>query len=209
MSIVYMITNRSNSILRGLFAVAFGVLLVAWPLNTVGIIVKVVAAFLIAVGVISLFLAAKLKKSSGAIPVVIFSSAVATLLFGTLVFLFPNFFVGFIAFLFGALILVAGLGQLANLYYSSKHAKLSGSYFIIPILITLCGIMLFFFPGVSSEALTKIFGYTAIVYGVSDIMQGWKLRDVKFTKDGKYAMAVEDVKYVEVELEEVDNKEAK
>lgn len=194
-----MVTNRSNSILRGLFAVIFGVLLVAWPLNTVGIIVKIVAAFLIAVGVVSLFLAAKLKKSSGAIPLVMFSSAIATLLFGTLIFLFPNFFVGFIAFLFGAVILIAGLGQLANLYYSSKYAKLSGGYYIAPILITLCGIMLFFFPGVSSQALTMIFGYTTIIYGLSDIVQGWRLRNVKFTKDGKCAMDVEDAKFEEIE----------
>lgn len=204
-----MITNRSNSILRGLFAVAFGILLVAWPLDTVGIIVKVVAAFLVVVGVISLFLAAKLKQSNGAVPIVMFSSAVATLLFGVLVFLFPKFFVGFIAFLFGALILIAGLGQLANLYYSSKHTKLSGGYYIAPILITLCGIMLFFFPGLSSEVLTKVFGYTTIVYGLSDVVQGWKLRNVKFTKDGKYAMAVEDVKFEEIGSENIKSEDNK
>lgn len=200
MNYVYSVTNRPYSAVRGVLTLAFGICLLLWPGFTAGLIVKIIAAFLLAAGVLTLIFALNANgKSNGGVPFLSILNICVYLLFGLLIFLFPNFFLGLIAFLFGAVLLIAGIGQVANLYYSSKYAQISGGLYIIPIIIIVCGVALFFSPRYSTEALTMIFGGATALYGVSAILSAWQLRKVKFTKDGKFSAPVEDVKYEEVD----------
>lgn len=199
MNYVYSVTNRSYSAIRGILTFAFGLCLLFWPDFTAGLIVKIIAAFLIAAGVITLVFALNANgKRDGGLPIFSILNICVYLIFGLLIFLFPGFFLGLIAFLFGAVLLVAGIGQITNLYYSSKYTSLSGGLYIIPIIIIICGIALFFSPKFSTEVLTMIFGGAIALYGISSIVSAWKLRNVKFTKEGAFATPVEDVNYEEV-----------
>ena len=103
-------------------------------------------------------------------------TSIVYVLFGLLVFLFPGFFLSLIAFLFGGVLLIAGLSQVIGLYQSSKYAPVGGGMYIVPVAITVCGIALFFSPRASTEMLTMIFGAAVALYGISELVAVWKLR---------------------------------
>ena len=101
------------------------------------------------------------------------------LCFGILIFLVPSFFVSILVFLFGAILLLFGIGQLVNLFLSSRHTKLSGYMYIVPAVVTICGIILFFQPFTAKNVLTMFFGGCLAGYGAVELVSAWILRNVK------------------------------
>ena len=173
----YYVTGRTSSVLRGVITLLLGCSLLFWPGFTSGLIVKLIAGFLLAIGCVTLFSAiAAASRSNSAIPVLVVINVAVYMVFGLLVFLFPNFFLGLIAFLFGAVLLVAGISQLAGLYQGSKYAPVAGGMYVIPVAITVCGIALFFSPKASTEMLTMIFGGAVSLYGISETLSGRRKR---------------------------------
>ena len=180
MGLEFYVTNRTSSVARGILTLVLGVCLLVWPGLTSGLIVKLIAGFLLAIGVVTLvsaMMAASRTKS--AIPVLVALNVAVYLIFGLLVFLFPGFFLSLIAFLFGGVLLIAGLSQVVGLYQSSKYAPVGGGMYIVPVAITICGIALFFSPRASTEMLTMIFGGAVALYGISELAAVWKLRKGK------------------------------
>ena len=176
----YFVTNRTSSVVRGILTLLFGGCLLIWPGFTAGLIVKLIAGVLVAIGVVTLLSAVKAaSQTNSAIPVLVALNVGVYLIFGLLVFLFPTFFLSLIAFLFGGVLLVAGLSQVIGLYQGSKFAPVGGGMYIIPVAITICGIALFFSPRASTEMLTMIFGAAVALYGISELVAAWKLRKGK------------------------------
>ena len=176
----YFVTNRTSSVVRGILTLLFGGCLLIWPGFTAGLIVKLIAGVLVAIGMVTLLSAVKAaSQTKSAIPVLVALNVGVYLIFGLLVFLFPTFFLSLIAFLFGGVLLVAGLSQVIGLYQGSKFAPVGGGMYIIPVAITICGIALFFSPRASTEMLTMIFGAAVALYGISELVAAWKLRKGK------------------------------
>ena len=177
MGLGFYVTNRTSSVARGVLTLLLGVCLLVWPGFTSGLIVKLIAGFLLAIGVVTLVSAMMAaSKTKSAIPVLVALNVAVYLLFGLLVFLFPGFFLSLIAFLFGGVLLIAGLSQVIGLYQSSKYAPVGGGMYIVPAAITVCGIALFFSPRASTEMLTMILGGAVALYGISELVAVWKLR---------------------------------
>lgn len=173
----YYVTNRTTSGARGIITLLMGCCLLFWPGFTSGLIVKLIAGFLLTIGCITLFSAIMAaSRTNSPLPVIVIINVVVYLAFGLLVFLFPNFFLGLIAFLFGAVLLIAGISQIIGLYQGSRYSPISGGMYIIPVAITICGIALFFSPRASTEMLTMIFGAAIALYGISELAAVWKLR---------------------------------
>lgn len=173
----FYVTGRTTSILRGVVTLLMGCCLLFWPGFTAGLIVKLIAGFLLTIGFITLFTALMAaSKTNSPMPVIVVLNVAVYLIFGLLVFLFPNFFLGLIAFLFGGVLLIGGISQIIGLYQGSRYAPLSGGMYVIPVAITVCGIALFFSPRASTEMLTMIFGAAVALYGISELVAAWKLR---------------------------------
>ncbi len=203
MNYIYSVTNRNYSVVRGILMLIFGVCLLMWPGSTVGLIIKIIAAFFLAAGLLTLIIALNVNVKDGSgVPFLSIVNICVYLILGLLIFLFPGFFLGLIAFLFGAVLLFAGIGQLVNLYQSSKYGPVSGGLYIIPVLIVLAGIALFFSPGSSTAFITMVFGVSIALSGISEIISGIKLKGVKSRKSGKGRGPVEDARYEEIK----DNK---
>ena len=176
----FYVTNRTSSVVRGVLTLLFGGCLLIWPGFTAGLIVKLIAGVLVAIGAVTLLSAVRAaSQTNSAIPVLVALNVGVYLIFGLLVFLFPNFFLSLIAFLFGGVLLVAGLSQVIGLYQGSKYAPVGGGMYIVPVAITICGIALFFSPRASTEMLTMIFGGAVALYGISELVAVWKLRSGK------------------------------
>ena len=198
MHFIYSITNRAYSAVRGVLILALGLALLIWPDSMLDIIVKLIAAFLIAAGLVTLYFTQSKKdkqtqvsadENKGFLSLFATLNIAVYLCFGILIFVFPSFFVSILVFLFGAILLLLGLGQLFNLFVSARHAKLSGYMYIIPAVVTICGIILFFQPFTAKNVLTMFFGGCLAGYGAVELISSWVLRKVKFSKEGKFVEA--------------------
>ena len=210
MHILYSITNRTYSAIRGILLLILGLALLIWPESMLNFIVKIIAAFLIAIGVVTLYFSVKeskaekvsgekdLLKSFASLNIAIY------LFFGVLIFIFPAFFVSILVFLFGAILLLLGIGQLVNLVLSGRHVKLSGYLYIVPVVVTICGIILFFQPFTAKNVLTMFFGGCLAVYGVEEVLSSWMLRNVKFSSSGQYVAEYRSSEVEDVEAEEIN-----
>lgn len=203
MSFIYSLTNRTYSLMRGLFTILFGVALILWPAALPIIIVKVFASFSIAAG---LLLTVVLLKNYGieqetSIIVLKIINILVYLIIGTLIFIYPDFFISILTFFLGAILIIFGVIQLMNLIFSGKHASIPSELYIVAILVTLCGIALFFNPFSSVKILMIFFGAILILYGLSELISAWRLRAVKFSKEGDY------VNYEEINKEDVTHED--
>lgn len=177
MSLGYFVTGRGSSVLRGILTLLLGASLLCWPGFTSALIVKLIAGFLLALGVITLLTAVSAaSRTKSPVPALVAINVGVYLVFGLLVFLFPSFFLGLIAFLFGAVLLVAGVSQLSGLWQARQVAHVAPALYILPVAITVCGITMFFSPGRSTQVLTMIFGAAVLLYGISELVSVWKLR---------------------------------
>ena len=191
-------TNRTTSAFRGAIMLLLGMALLIWPASMLNVIVKVIAAFLIAIGAVTLFANIKAQKEEeqelgpdrkrqrDILRTFASLNVALYLFFGVLIFVFPGFFVSILVFLFGAILLFLGIGQLVNIFISNRHTTLPVYFYIVPIVITLCGIILFFQPFTAKDVLTMFFGGCLAVYGAEELIAAWMLRKVKFGKDGKF-----------------------
>ena len=191
MNIIYSITNRSSSRIRGIICSLLGLSLLIWPDGMLNFIVMILAALLIVISVVSLILMYKGNKKEiggGFTPLSYFAFAamVISLIFGILIFAFPAFFTGILVLLFGLFLLLLGGSQITNMVVSSKYMKLPIWLYVFPVLITVCGIICFFQPFEAKTAITLFFGAVVMVYGIIEIISSVMLRKVRFGEDGKY-----------------------
>ena len=61
--------------------------------------------------------------------------------------------------------------------------------YIVPAIITICGVILFFQPFTAKNVLTMFFGGCLAGYGAVELISSWVLRKVKFSKEGKFIEA--------------------
>ena len=191
MNIIYSITNRTSSLVRGIVFLLLGFLLVIRPESMLNFIVMILAALLIVISVISIILMYKGSRKEiggGFTPLSYFSFAamIISLVFGVLLFAFPSFFTEILVLLFGLFLLLLGGTQIANMVVSAKYVRLPLWLYVSPILITISGVVCFFQPFQAKTAIIIFFGAVVMLYGIVEIISSVMLRRVKFEKNGSY-----------------------
>ena len=80
--------------------------------------------------------------------------------------------------------------------------------YILPVLVTLAGVVIFFFPEFFGQSLGLIAGIALIVYGASDLMSAFKMKNAKDevtqTPEKPAETPSEPIEAKEVEYEKVD-----
>ncbi|MCI1779824.1 MAG: DUF308 domain-containing protein [Bacteroidales bacterium] len=207
MGIIYSVTNRSYSLLRGIIMLFTGILLIWKPVFALNFIVQLIAVLLVASGIVTLVLAIGNRKKSGRRDLLSSFAEINTLVyvsFGVLIFIFPGFFISALVFLFGVILLLLGGSQIANIVLSSRYGfKAPVLLYVVPAIITICGIILFFQPFTSRVVLTMFFGGCVAAYGIMELASSWKFRKVKFDKSGRF-VETEEVPYEDVKSEQPD-----
>lgn len=165
--------NKFNGPLRALVALAVGVIMVVSPSEAMRTVVKVIAAFLLASGLVSLFLGLK-DKQNGALPLMSFNALVDVAL-GLVLFLFPGFVAKFIIYLIGFVLLGFGLVQLAGLLSARKFVAMGAGAFVLPAIVTFAGAFMLFNPFAES-AMSIIAGVALLFYGASELFSSWKMK---------------------------------
>ena len=166
--------NKFSGLLRALIAIAIGVIMVVSKADAMVMAVRIVAAFLLASGVVSLVVGYK-NKQNNQLPLM-GVNGVVDIIIALLVFSFPSFVAGLIVYLIGFALLAFGLFQLIALASANRVMKVGLGAFIMPVLVLLAGAFLLARPTFIGTAVGTVAGIALIVYGVSELLSTWKMR---------------------------------
>ena len=201
--------SRLTGPLKALAALIVGIMMVVNPDNAFASVVKLIAVFLLASGLVSLFVGLKDKENS-ALPLMMFNAA-ANICIGLLLFIFPVFVAKFIIYLIGFALLVFGIMQLVTLFSARGVVAMGVLAYVLPALVTMLGAFMLFNPFAES-VMSTIAGIALIIYGASELLSSWKMKkaveeyEIHMTQETKQA-APEDMSGVEikdVDYEKVD-----
>lgn len=165
--------SKINGPLRALIALAVGIMMVVNPGEALTAVVKVIAAFLLASGLVSLVVGLRNKKD-GSLPLMSFNALVDVLL-GLFLFVFPGFVAKFMIYLIGFALLAFGVVQILALASARKMTGLGFGAFVLPAIVTLVGGFILFNPFAES-VMVMITGAALVVYGASELLSSWRMK---------------------------------
>ncbi len=180
--IIFGYKSRVNGPMRALIALAVGIMMVVSPANALTTVVKIIAAFMLASGVVSLVVGLK-DRDKGALPLMSFN-ALVDILVGLLMFVFPGVIAKFMIYLIGFVLLAFGIVQIIAFLGARRVMPVSFGSFVLPIVVTLIGGFILFNPFAES-VMTVIAGSALILYGVSEFMSSWRMKKVRDFEDSR------------------------
>ena len=157
-------------IISSIIAIILGIVLVIWPAVVAQSIVQILGILLIAAGVISLFSFLKSKSS------LLLASIILEVLIGIVFLSAPVFILKYLFIVMGILLVAAGIGEIVRLVKMSYGLKASWKLFLLPAIVTACGLFLVFCPKTSTSLVVIYFGVALIIYGISELITAIKLR---------------------------------
>ena len=166
--------NRFSGFIRAAVALAVGIVMVVTKTDAMVLAVRIIAAFLLASGLVSLFVGYR-DRQNNQMPLMGVNGAV-DILIALLVFIFPNFVAGLIVYLIGFVLLGFGLFQLITLASANRVMKVGVMAFVMPVLVLLAGAFLLARPTFIGTAVGTVAGAALIVYGVSELLSSWKMK---------------------------------
>lgn len=202
--------NRFTGPLRALTALAIGIVMVVSKANALNIAVQIIAAFLLASGLVSLIVG-MINKQNGTLPLMAVNTVV-DILIGLVLFMFPGFFANVLVFFIALALLGFALFQLVALVSANRVTNVGLGAFALPVLVLIGGVFLLFRPSFLGSALGTVAGVMLIIYGVSELLSSWKMRKAIDEYDIKYpakpAKEEPEVEMPEQDIKDVDYEKA-
>ena len=195
--------NPTYGIIRSIVALLLGLAIVIWPDIAVAAAVRALGAVMVLVGGISLAINFAGKERLGSLYA--FTGIIAVL-FGIVLLVFPDFFVKLLSYLFGVLMIFFSIGEIVNLISIGKNTKVKFTFYIIPILIFILGIVLLTNPFEVVKTLFVVFGIALIVYAIFEMVVALKFR--KAYKAIKEEEALAEAEAVAEDAEIIESKPA-
>lgn len=167
-------SNKMTGPVRALIAIAAGVLMIVYNEQAMNLVVKIIAAFLLASGFVSL--AVGLKKKNDSTSKLMNFNAVVDILIAAFLFLFNGFVANLIIYLIGFVLVGFGIFQLVALISANKVAKVGLWSFVFPVLVIGSGAFLLFNPEFTKASISMVAGIALLIYGVSELLSSWKMK---------------------------------
>ena len=200
--------NRFSGFIRAAAAIAIGVVMVASKTDAMVLAVRIIAAFLLASGVVSLVVGYR-DRQNNQMPLM-GVNGIVDIAIALLVFLFPHFVAGLIVYLIGFVLIGFAIFQLIALAGANKVMKVGFTAFLMPVLVLLAGAFLLARPTFIGTAVGTIAGAALIVYGVSELLSTWKMRkaideyEIHHTSEGAQKPQEPASEVKDVDFEKVD-----
>ena len=201
--------NKFGGFLRALAAIAIGVVMVVSRTDAMVLAVRIIAAFLLASGMVSLLVGYK-DRISGNSPLMGVNGTV-DIIIALLAFMFPQVVAGLIVYIIGFALLGFGIFQLIALVSANKIMRVGVMGFVMPVLVLIAGAFLISRPAFIGTAIGTVAGIALIVYGVSELLSSWKMKqamdeyEIKFPQQSEMNKPQEPVSRVkDVDYEKVD-----
>ena len=178
--------SRFKGPLRALAALAIGIVMVVSKTNALNLAVQIIAAFLIASGIVTLAVGYK-HRANGTFPLMA-ANTVVDILLALVLFVFPGFFANLLVYLIAFALICFGIFQLISLGSASRVFGVGVFAFILPAIVLMSGLFLISNPSFLGSAVGVVAGVALIIYGASELLSSWKMRkamdeyDIKFPK---------------------------
>ncbi len=161
---------------RGIIAILTGLVLVIWPGLAINTVVTVIGALLLVMGVISLVVFYS-NRGTGDWGLGFPLFGIVTALLGILLISMPTTFAKIFIVVLGLLLVFAALDQIYLLYQASRRGfAIVPSRYIAPALILIVGVVVACNPFSSTKVVFIVFGITAILYGILDLVDQYLIR---------------------------------
>lgn len=200
-------TNRFTGPFRALIALAAGVVMIVYKEQAMDLVVKIIAAFLLASGFVSL--AVGLRKKNDSSSKLMTFNAVVDVLIAALLFLFSGAVADLIIYLIGFVVLGFGIFQLIALISANRVSKVGIFALVMPVLVIGAGAFLLFNPEFIKSSVSLVAGIALLIYGASELLSSWKMKkaidEYEITRMPQDKPAEEQVAEVkDVDYEKVD-----
>lgn len=200
-------TNRFTGPFRALIALATGVVMIVYKEQAMDLVVKIIAAFLLASGFVSL--AVGLRKKNDSSSKLMTFNAVVDVLIAALLFLFSGAVANLIIYLIGFVVLGFGIFQLIALISANRVSKVGIFALVMPVLVIGAGAFLLFNPEFIKSSVSLVAGIALLIYGASELLSSWKMKkaidEYEITRMPQDKPAEEPVTEVkDVDYEKVD-----
>ena len=166
----------NGSVLRCIFAIVMGLVLVLWPEAAVTYLVITIGICFIIPGIFSLLNYFTREKVEGEPSPMFPIDGAGSILFGAWLVIMPQFFVSILMYILGALLVIAGAQQIYSLVSARKWSIVPYGFYIIPALILITGIMILAYPFGAAANTFVIFGVACLIYGISELINWYKFR---------------------------------
>ncbi len=203
--------NPSYGYLRALVGVVAGLVLLIWPDTMKDIIVRIIGGLFLLIGCISIIVyfvsSRKSERSQGSTDKVknhfFIVNAVLSIIFGAVLIIIPNVFVGFLLVLLGIILVIFGVGEIVTFISARKQAPIPWYMYVLPCIVALCGIFLVFNPYESQILMFRLLGAGFFGYGLFELYATIRIRKaIKEKLSESYVNPsrelVEDVDYEEI-----------
>jgi uncharacterized membrane protein HdeD (DUF308 family) len=178
---MFTIITLRHSLLRSILGIVLGLLFIMWPQESVTYLVITTGIFFILSGVCSFLIwwLGRDKNAHAFSPLSIWGVAIGSILLGGWLIFSPGFFVNVFGRIWGAILLIAGIQQLASLFKAREWHRTPLGYYILPTLILLSGMMVLVYPFEAVASTFILLGVISLFYGANELISWYKFRPPK------------------------------
>ena len=176
--------SKFTSIVRAVAAIGIGIVMI-WGNNAPVTVVKIIACFLLAAGVVSVIHGIIRNKQEGTLHLMVVN-AIVDFLIGFLLFFKPELISGFIVYFIGIALILFGALELIVLAGAMTLIGAGFSSLLLSICAIIGGAFLLFNP-FGLKVMSIIAGCLLLLYGVSEFISTWRISRARKEYDIKFA----------------------
>ena len=183
-------------IIRNISAILIGLMLILWPdMALQYLVIAIGALFFVPPFVTIIHYFTRPSSERPFFPI----SSVGSVLLGFLLMIAPSFFVSILMLLLGAVLSYFGLSMIISLVVAYRQSAFSWMFFLVPVLLTLVGIVVLVNPFGSASATFILLGIGIFAYGATNLAYNFFFkRREKASSSVRKVTDIEDAEIVEV-----------
>jgi uncharacterized membrane protein HdeD (DUF308 family) len=201
------ICSSVSILYRGLIAAGLGIFAVFVPGFSIITMIIIIGIAIGIAALISLWLRYKNPHPKEFLNILYYIGAIINLIFAVILIIIPSQFQEVFIILFGAVIIIAGIMQLINSLSVASLTNSAKIFLGISLLMIILGAAFMFDLFEKAEAKILFFGIILLIYGISNIVMSFWIKQHRKKLDEPESKIIEDVPYVPVN-EEKENNEA-
>ncbi|MDR1913419.1 MAG: DUF308 domain-containing protein [Clostridiales bacterium] len=174
------IITLNHSLLRSILGIALGLLFIIWPETAVDYLVRLCGAFFILAGIYSLVIWFWREKGvKGFVPALLWIAMGGSIALGVWLVVMPGFFIRIFGFVWGIILVIAGVQQLISLLKARERRVIPVVYYVFPALILLGGGVILLKPIEAIAGTFVVLGVVSLFYGLNELIGWYKFRPQK------------------------------
>lgn len=177
MQIVYMTSGFKAILYRAILAIVLGLVLVIWPDVALRYIIMFIGMIFLTTGLVA-FIVSNRNHEDHRRSLVPFSG-IGSMALGLILLCWPSFFTTVFMFILSFILIIAAIGQFVSLAVAKQWGLVSPLSYVYASLILIAGIVVLFNPFTSAEGVFRLFGITAVFYGITDLLNQYRIRKVR------------------------------